>query len=57
MLAGKESFVDYEAGLWWERFKVLAGKLHREFVECFLLCVLMSMSTEINRGCSLKKAV
>ena len=34
--AGKEHGVDYALDLWWDRFEVLAGKVHQKSVEdCF----------------------
>ena len=57
MLAGKERCVDCVAGLWWDRFKMLAGKIHRKFVEYVFLGVPTSVWTEISSGCSLRRGL
>ena len=43
MLAGRERCVDYEAGLWWDRFKAFAGKIHLKIEEEVFFGVSMSM--------------
>ena len=42
--------------LWWDRFQLLAGKMHRKFVGYVLLCVPMSVWTDISSECSLRSA-
>ena len=47
MLAGKERCVDCEAGSWWDRFKMLAGKVHWKCVEYALFGIPTSVWTAV----------
>ena len=45
------------AGLWWDRLKALAGKVHRNSVEDVFFGVPTSMWTDISSGCRLRRVL